>query len=138
MNVEIEMSNGHGAPDRLKAAAEALAACCRESREEEGLASLYHPDAVSVEPTIMPGGDRREWRGVEAIREKHAWWAANMDVHDAKVDGPMYHGDDRFGLIFSTDVTDKNSGERMQFTEFGVYTIDEDGKIVREEFFFSY
>lgn len=132
------MSDVHGAPAPLKATAEKLALFCREGREEEGLETLYHEDAVSMEPTIMPGGDTREWRGVDAIREKHAWWAANMEVHDAKVQGPMFHGDDRFGLIFETDVTDKNSGQRMQFAEFGVYTIDGDGKIVREEFFFSY
>jgi hypothetical protein len=34
---------------------------------------------------------------------------------------------------FDVDVTDKNSGERFQGSEVGIYTV-KDGKVVREEF----
>jgi hypothetical protein len=34
---------------------------------------------------------------------------------------------------YDVDVTDKNSGKRMQMSEVGVYTA-KNGKIVREEF----
>jgi len=40
---------------------------------------------------------------------------------------------DRFVVQYDIDVTDKNSKNRMQLSEVGVYTV-KDGKIVREEF----
>ncbi|MEO0363498.1 MAG: SnoaL-like domain-containing protein, partial [Pseudomonadota bacterium] len=70
-------------------------------------------------------------------RGKHAWWDGAMEVHDAKVEGPFLHGDDRFGMIFEMDVTEKSSGQRSQMKELGVYTVDGEGKIVREEFFYT-
>ena len=38
-------------------------------------------------------------------------------------------------LIFDMDVTNKESGQRMQMREVGVYTV-KNGKILREEFFY--
>ncbi|MEO0361079.1 MAG: SnoaL-like domain-containing protein, partial [Pseudomonadota bacterium] len=98
--------------DKLKTTAEALAACCRENRTNEGLDTLYHPDAVSIEASVGPGMDSRETKGLDGIRGKHAWWDGAMEVHDAKVEGPFLHGDDRFGMIFEMDVTEKSSGQR--------------------------
>ena len=60
-----------------------------------------------------------------------------MEVHDAKVEGPFLHGEDRFGMIFEMDVTEKASGQRSQMKELGVYTVDGAGKIIREEFFYT-
>lgn len=113
-----------------------LVAYCKAGDEATALSELYHPDAVSVEAMNMPGTDSPESRGLDAIRGKHAWWNSTMQVHDAKVDGPYPHGDDRFGVIFETDVTDTSSGQRMQMKEIGVYHVA-DGKITREEFFYS-
>ncbi len=117
--------------------AEKLAALCRENRTDEGLDSLYHADCVSVEAAAAPGADSAETHGLEGIRGKHAWWESAMDVHSATVEGPFMHGEDRFGLIFEMDVTEKVSGERTAMKELGVYTVDDDGKIVREEFFYT-
>ena len=122
--------------ETLKKVANALIACCREDREEEGLATLYAEGAVSVEAVCMPGTDSRESVGLEAIRGKHAWWNGAMEVHSASVDGPFFHGDDRFGLIFEVDVTTRETGDRSTMKELGVYTV-KDGKIVREEFFYD-
>ena len=44
-------------------------------------------------------------------------------------------GEDRFALIFDMDVTNRETGQRMQMREVGLYTVA-DGKIVREEFFY--
>ena len=123
--------------DQMKATAEALAACCRENRTNEGLDTLYSADAVSVEAALAPGMESRETAGLDGIRGKHAWWDGAMEMHEAKIEGPFYHGEDRFGLIFEMDVTEKASGERSQMKEFGVYTVDAAGKIVREEFFYA-
>ena len=93
-------------------------------------------EAVSVEAVQGPGAERRETKGRDAIKGKHDWWYSAMEEHDSTVDGPYMHGDDRFAVIFEMDVTDRASGERTQMKEVGVYTVV-DGKIVREEFFYT-
>lgn len=119
-----------------KQVGEQLVAHCRGHTEAEGLKTLYAADAVSVEAADM-GGQGREARGLEAIQGKHAWWNSTHEVHDAKVEGPFMHGDDRFGVIFEFEVSNKQTGERMpRMKELGVYHVA-DGKIVREEFFYS-
>ena len=113
-----------------------LVANCREGREMQGLDDLYAADAVSVEAMPMPGMDSPESSGLTAIKGKHEWWANAMEVHSASVDGPYLHGADRFAVIFEIDATDKSTSERTQMKELGVYTV-RDGKIVREEFFYT-
>ena len=120
----------------LKEVADRLVAHCRNGTEMEGLSTLYAPDAVSVEAADMSGAGR-EMRGVDAIRGKHEWWSANHEVHSSTVEGPFLHGDDRFGVIFGFEVTNKRTGERLpSMKELGIYHVA-DGKIVREEFFYS-
>ena len=118
----------------LSEIANELVAGCREHREVENLHRLYAPDAVSVEASDM--GPGRETTGIEGILGKHAWWDATAEVHDSSVTGPFLHGDDRFAVIFHMDVTMKDTGNRMQMDEVGVYHVA-DGKIVREEFFYT-
>ncbi len=108
---------------------------CKSGRFQEAL-DLYSPDAVSVEamanetmPAVM--------RGIEAIRRKGESWLANNEVHSTDAKGPYPNGD-RFAVIFDVDVTPKAgpmAGRRMQMEEVGLYTV-ENGKIVREEFFY--
>ncbi len=79
-----------------------------------------------------------EMRGIDKIRGKNQWWFDNNEVHSAKVEGPFPHND-RFAVKFHYDVTPKDGpmkGKRMQMDEVGVYTV-KNGKIVREEFFYS-
>lgn len=122
--------------ETLRATADALVAHCRDHTEYEGLKTLYDPAAVSVESTAMPGGDR-EARGIDAIKAKHDWWNAEMEMHSGAVDGPFLHGDDRFAVIFEMDATEKSTGKRHAMKEVGVYTVNDAGKIVREEFFYT-
>lgn len=109
---------------------------CRNSTEAEGLKTLYAKDAVSVEAGAPPGAPGREVKGVEAIKGKHDWWFGAHTVHSAGVEGPFFHGADRFGLIFDMDVTEKESKRRMQMKELALYEV-KDGKIAREEFFYA-
>ena len=65
-------------------------------------------------------------------------WNENHQVHSAKVEGPFPHND-RFAVKFNYDVTAKDGpqkGKRFQMEEIGIYTV-KNGKIVREEFFYS-
>jgi ketosteroid isomerase-like protein len=110
-----------------------LVAGCREGREGANLDRLYAPDAVSVEAVDM--GQGRETRGVDGIRAKHDWWDGAVEVHSQVVSDPMPHGEDRFAVIFEVDSTMKETGERTQMREVGIYTVA-DGRIVREEFFY--
>jgi hypothetical protein len=119
-----------------KATAEKLVAGCREGREAEGLDTLYAPDAVSVEAMPMPGGSA-ESVGVEAIKGKHAWWGSSFEMHGGSVEGPFVHGADRFAVIFEMDVTEKATGKRSKGREVAIYTVNDAGKIVREEFYYA-
>ena len=120
----------------VKAIAERLVELCKTNQARQCLDELYAADAVSVEAMPMPGADSAETVGVAGIHGKHEWWENSFEVHDASVDGPYLHGDDRFGVIFEMDVTHKESSERSQMKELGIYTI-QDGKIIREEFYYT-
>ena len=110
-----------------------LVSLCREGRFAE-CASLYSPDAVSIE-AFAPPGMSAEVKGLAAIEAKGAEWMANNEVHSLTVTGPWPNGD-RFIVGFSMDVTMKQLGQRMKMDEAALYTV-KDGKIVREEFFYS-
>ncbi len=113
-----------------------LVECCRENKTQELLNEMYADNAVSIEAFPMPGQDSGETQGLAGIKGKHEWWFNNHEVHSQEVEGPFMHGEDRFGVIFNMDVTDKTSNQRIQMQELAVYTVD-GGKIVREEFFYN-
>jgi hypothetical protein len=84
----------------------------------------------------MDMGRGREAVGLDAIRAKHEWWKEAMIMHSMEVEGPFPHGEDRFALIFESDVEVKGLGMRRKGREVALYDM-KDGKIVREEFFYS-
>jgi len=118
----------------LREIADELVAGCRENRARANLDRLYAPDAVSVEAADM--GQGREAAGLDAIRAKHDWWESAMEVLDGSVSDPMPHGEDRFAVIFRMTAREKATGKVSQMEEVGVYIVA-DGRIVREEFFYS-
>jgi hypothetical protein len=109
-------------------------AMCKEDKHDEILNELFSKDAVSVEAGGPPGMDRTA-KGLEAIKAKGKWWTDNHEIHKAEVHGPYPH-DDRFAVRFVYDITNKPSGQRIHMDEVGLFTI-ENGKIVREEFFYT-
>ena len=119
-----------------KEVGEKLVAHCRNNTEEDGLKELYHEDAVSVEAMPNPQTGIREVKGVAAIQAKHDWWNSEIEMTGGDVIGPMPHGDDRFAVIFKAKGKVKASGEVFDMEEIGVYHV-ENGKITREEFFYS-
>jgi hypothetical protein len=92
----------------------------------EALDALYDQDVVSVEATAP------ESRGKEAVRGKIDWWVNAMEVHSFKASEPFV-AHDRFVVQYDADVTEKESKQRRQISEVGVYTV-KNGKIAREEF----
>lgn len=113
----------------------ALARHCNAGTEAEALDTLYHSDCVSIEALNGPNG--REACGVTAIRAKHEWWNGAFEEHASSTQGPFFHAPDQFTLIFDVDVTERESGQRMQMQEVGLYTVDSDGQIIREQFYFA-
>ena len=97
----------------------------------EALDALYDKDIVSVE-AYSAGGGSPETRGTDGVRKKIDWWVNAMEVHSFKA-GEPFVGHDRFVVQYDADVTDKQSKQRRQMSEVGVYTV-KNGKIVREEF----
>jgi len=103
----------------------------RKQAWHEAVDALYDKDIVSVEARTQDRSSP-ETRGIGGVREKVDWWLENMQVHSFKADGPFV-AHDRFVVQYDADVTDKNSKERRQLSEVGVYTV-KNGRIVREEF----
>ena len=92
----------------------------------DALDTLYDQDVVSVEATAP------ESRGKEAVRGKIDWWVNAMEVHSFKASEPFV-AHDRFVVQYDADVTEKESKQRRQISEVGVYTV-KNGKIAQEEF----
>lgn len=107
---------------------------CRAGKFDECLETLFSKDAVSVEAWSPPGVDRTS-AGMDAIVAKGKWWGDNHLIHKIEVFGPYPNGD-RFAVRFLFDITNKPSQTRSQMDEVGLFTV-QDGKIVREEFFYS-
>ena len=98
----------------------------RKQAWHESLDTLYDQDIVSAEATAP------ESRGKEAVRGKIDWWVNAMEVHSFKASEPFV-AHDRFVVQYDADVTEKESKQRRQISEVGVYTV-KNSKIVREEF----
>ena len=111
-----------------------LIALCTQGKNQEAIDRLYSPNIESVEPVAMPGMEQTQ-RGIEKIKGKNQWWTDNHDVHGSVAEGPFPHGN-RFIVRFKYDVTPKHMGKRITMDETGLYTV-QDGKIVKEEFFYS-
>jgi ketosteroid isomerase-like protein len=111
-----------------------LVEMCNSGKQEEAMEKLYSPDIVSVEAMSMPNMPA-ELRGMEAVRAKGKWWSDNHTIHSSACKGPFPNGD-RFACIFTFDVTNKPSNQRFTMEEVAVFTV-KDGKIVREEFFYT-
>ncbi len=113
-----------------------LVELCREGKNVECVNTFYAKDVVSIEAAPPPNGGDRVTKGIDAVRGKNEMWAEIHEVHSAGVQGPYPHGEDRFAVRFDYDVTNRPTGQRMQMDEVGLFTV-EDGKIVKEEFFYG-
>jgi hypothetical protein len=111
-----------------------LVELCKQGKNKEAMETLYSQDICSVEAGGPPGQDRVA-QGMKAVAAKGAWWYENHTIHSSVTEGPWPH-DDRFIVKFVYDVTNKPSGKRFTMEEMALFTVC-NGKIVREEFFYS-
>jgi len=108
-----------------------LVAMCRDGKFAESGEKYWADDVLSVEAM----GEMAEARGKDALRAKGEWWFGAHDVHSVEVGGPYINGE-QFMVRFTMDITVKQSGQRMQMDEIGLYTV-KDGKIAEERFFYA-
>jgi ketosteroid isomerase-like protein len=101
--------------------------------DHQGAAEKFNAaDIISLEPM---DGPMARIQGTAALKAKSDWWYNAHEVHSTTSDGPYVNGD-QFAVHFSIDVTAKESGQRMQMREVGLYTV-RDGKISEEKFLFG-
>lgn len=110
---------------------------CKEGKNLESINTLYADDVESIEAAAPPAGGERITKGKEGVIGKNQWWTENHEVHEGSVEGPFPHGEDKFAVIFKYDITNKPSGQRMKLEEVGVFHLNGDGKVQKEEFFYS-
>ncbi|MCW5805667.1 MAG: nuclear transport factor 2 family protein [Deltaproteobacteria bacterium] len=111
-----------------------LVELCKQGKTQEVKETLYSQDICSVEAGAPAGQDRASY-SLKAVEAKGKWWADNHIIHSAVTEGPWPH-DDRFIVKFVYDVTNKPSNRRFTMDEMGLFTV-QNGKIVKEEFFYS-
>lgn len=112
----------------VKRIAYTLAQLCREWKFPEAQATLFHEDAVNIEP------DGRITTGLPAIMAKEQLFLDNiLERHLLEISEPIV-ADDYFALQLLMDVTIVNIGRRTR-NELCVYHV-KDGKIIREQFFY--
>lgn len=115
----------------LQSVARKFVDLCNAGKNFEVMETMYAPDIVSVE------GDGRETVGQQAVIKKSADWAKTLTFHGEKVLGPYFNGPNQFAVHFTLDITRTATGQRVQLTEVGVYTVNADDKITREVFYFD-
>ena len=108
-----------------------LVALCNQLKNFDVMRTMYAPDIVSVE------GDGSETVGLQPVIRKSELWQQNNAIHSEKARGPYFNGPHRFAVHFTFDVTRKATGERATVEEVGVYTVNRDDKITREQFFYD-
>lgn len=114
--------------------AKQLTDLCKQEKFLEAIQSLYSKDIVSVEPVALQDGSR-EMTGLDAVIGKTKWWQENHEVHGGTIEGPLSTAT-HFTIRMTFDTTFKPTGVRQVMDEIGVYQV-KDGKIVREEFFYT-
>ena len=117
-----------------KEIADRLVEMNRQDLHMEIYEELYTDDVLSIENW----GDRMEFKGLEAIKQKgEMWYGSIEEIHETKVSEPLV-ADKSFAVTFYMDITFKESemgpGGRQTMTELAVYNVNDDGKIYREEF----
>jgi hypothetical protein len=106
---------------------------CRQGKNFDVMRSMYAPDIISVE------GDGKETAGQDPVIKKSEQWVSDKAFNGETVAGPFFNGanPDQFVVFFTLDVTPNATGQRIALEEVGVYTVNSDDKITREQFFYD-
>lgn len=109
-----------------------LADLCRKGEYETIYKELYSPSCISIEPK---GAPNELCEGMEAMAAKGKAWNESMEqFHGSAVGDPIVAGN-HFCMTMMIDATFKERG-RVKTEELCVYEV-QDGKIVKEQFFYE-
>lgn len=115
----------------LQSVAQRFVDLCNQGKNFEVMRTMYAPDIVSVE------GDGAETAGRQPVIEKSERWVADKSFDGQVIRGPFFNGADQFAVHFVHQVTPKATGRQITLEEVGVYTVNRDDQITREQFFFA-
>jgi len=110
-----------------------LVELCRQAKWEDAFKELYSHECVSIEPAGGQWPERTE--GAEAMMAKGEQFN-NMveEFHGVEVSDPTV-ANNFFTCRMDMDVTFKGM-PRMNNSELCLFEVNEDGKIIREQFFY--
>ncbi|MEM1211154.1 MAG: nuclear transport factor 2 family protein [Planctomycetota bacterium] len=112
---------------------------CQNHEDAKAIEELYADAAQHIEAYEMGPGMPRVTAGKDKLLANIKDWYANNEVHGSTTVGPYPHGEDRFAVTMTADMTPKAgpmAGQRHQIEEISVYTV-KDGKIVTAEFYWD-
>jgi hypothetical protein len=117
----------------LQSVADKFVELCRAGKNFDVMKTMYDPNIVSVE------GDGKQTTGQGPVIKKSEDWVSDKTFNGETVAGPFYNAanPDQFVVYFTLDVTLKATGKRITLEEVGVYTVNKNDKITREQFFYS-
>jgi SnoaL-like domain len=115
----------------LQTTARKFVEMCNQLKNFDVMRTMYAPDIVSVE------GDGKETKGQQPVIHKSEVWQGNNTIHGEKARGPYFNGPNQFAVHFTFDITRKSTGKRETIEEVGLYTVNKDDKITREQFFYD-
>jgi len=117
----------------LRTVAQKFVELCRQGKNFDVMRTLYSPTIVSVE------GDGKETAGQDPVIKKSEDWVADKTFNGETVAGPFFNAanPDQFVVYFTLDITPKATGKRITLEEVGVYTVNKEDKITREQFFYD-
>ena len=117
----------------LRSVAKQFVDLCRAGKNFDVMKTMYDPNIVSVE------GDGNETAGQGPVIKKSENWVSDKTFHGETVAGPFFNGanPDQFTVYFTLDVTPKATGKRITLEEVGIYTVNKDDRITREQFFYD-
>ncbi len=105
---------------------------CRKGEYETVYKEMYSKDCVSIEPK---GAQMEICEGLEAMAVKGKAWNESMEeFHGSSIGEPSVAGN-HFSMTMMMDATFKDRG-RVKMDELCVYEV-KDGKIVKEQFFYT-
>lgn len=106
---------------------------CRQGKNFDVMRTMYAPNIVSVE------GDGKETAGQQPVIKKSEDWVSDKTFHGETVAGPFFNGanPDQFAVYFTLDITPNATGKRITLEEVGIYTVNKEDKITREQFFYE-
>ncbi len=112
--------------------ADRLAELCGQGQFDKAFEELYSDDIISKEPDGFPDA---LVQGKEAVGLKQKQFNESVEAfHGVVVSKPIV-AENFFSVSMKMDVTFKGA-PRMDMEEIAVYNV-KDGKIVREDFFFT-